>query len=194
MQTMQTKLLETHCVCFRRPMPQQRRSKRQRRRGHAAHIAAYRLDRIVPIYHHGVFIETGFYREFTHVSKYSASIARLQRDKALWESSARLTVSGTAVEPLWIEIETDENDLVIDFDDKGMHLTTYANFKNGCKLYKIDNDSAYRPDIIYERAIDYYLHVSRDYHVIKCNCESVTNEIVTGEKTSHQVKRVLPWQ
>ena len=148
----------------------------------------------MPIYHHGVFIETGFYREFTNVSKYSASVARLQNDKALWDSSARLTVSGTAVEPLWIEIETDENDLVIEFDREGMHLTTYANFKDGCKLYKIEHFLPYSPDIVYKRAIDYYLHFSRAYNVINCNCESVANEIVTGRKTSHQVKRVLPWK
>ena len=177
-----------------KPRPKRKRKRKRKRVGHAVHIAAYRPHTPVPIYHHGVFIETGFYREFTRVSEYNSGIAQLQRDKALWDSSARLTVSGTAVKPLWIEIETDENDLVIEFDREGMHLTTYANFKNGCKLYKIDNDSAYRADIVYERAIDYYLHVSRAYHVIKCNCETVTNEIVTGEKTSHQVKRVLPWQ
>ena len=154
------------------------------------HIAAYR-PRFVPIYHHGVFIKTGFYREFTSRRKYQESVDRITKDKSLWQTSATLAVSGENASRMWLEITTTDDDLVIDFDDKGMHLTTYANFKNGCKLYKIDHDDAYPADIVCERAIDNYLQFSDAYHALNCNCESVANYIVTGKKTSHQARRVV---
>ena len=71
-----------------------------------------------------------------------------------------MDISGKSATSMWVKITTTDDDLVIDFDDKGMHLTTYANFKNGCKLYTIDHDDAYPADEVYERAIDYYLQFS----------------------------------
>ena len=153
------------------------------------HIAAYR-PYLPPIYHHGVFVKTGFYREFTTKRKYQESVARISKDKRLWQGSATLTVSGDSASRLWLKVTTTDHDLVIDFDQKGMHLTTYANFKNGCKLYTIDHDDAYPADRVCERAIDHCLEFSDPYHVLNCNCESVANCIVTGKKTSHQARRV----
>ena len=166
-----------------------------------AHIAAYRPHVVVPIYHHGIFIKTGFKREFAYKHKYQESVARINKDKHLWQGSAKLTVSGDSASTLWLKITTTDDDLVIDFDDEGMHLTTYPNFKNGCKLYTIDNDDAYPADIVCERAIDIYLEFSHAYNALNCNCESVANYIVTGKKTSHQPRRVasvvapvlVPW-
>ena len=119
-------------------------------------------------------------------------------DKHLWRNTATLPVSGDSASTLWLKITTTHNDLVIDFDDTGMHLTTYANFKNGCKLYTIDHDDAYPADRVCERAIDHCLEFSDPYHVLNCNCESVANYIVIGKKTSPQAKRLaagapVPW-
>ena len=146
----------------------------------------------MPIYHHGVFIETGFYREFTSKYRYQESVDRINKDKRLWQSSAKLTVSGDSAHRMWLRITTTDDDLVIDFDDKGMHLTTYANFKNGCKLYPIDHNDAYTADRICERAIDYYLDIRSfegDFNLLFRNCESVANFIVTGQMKSIQTKR-----
>ena len=153
---------------------------------------------MVPIYHHGVFIKRGFYREFTSKRKYRESVDRITKDKHLWRNSAKLTVSGDSVSRMWLEVTTTDNDLVIDFDQTGMHLTTYANFKNGCKLYKIDHDDAYPADRVCERAIDNYLQSSDAYHLLVNNCESIANYIVTGKKMSPQAKRLaagepVPW-
>ena len=155
-----------------------------------AHIAAYRPYATIAYYHHGVFIATGFYREFTSKHKYQESVERLSKDKHRWQSSATLAVSGDSDSKMWLKITTtDDDDLVIDFDRKGMHLTTYANFKKGCRLYKIDHDDAFPADEVCERAIDNYLQFSDAYNVLSCNCESVANYIVTGKATSHQVRR-----
>ena len=70
-----------------------------------------------------------------------------------------------------------------------MHLTTYANVKNGCKLYTIDHDDAYSADRVCERAIDFYLDFSGAYNLLVNNCENIANYIVTGRKTSHQAQR-----
>ena len=157
-----------------------------------AHIAAYRPHVVVPIYHHGIFIKTGFKREFAYKHKYQESVARINKDKHLWRNSATLADSGDSASRWWLEITTTgEDDLVIDFDDKGMHLTTYANFKNGCKLYKIDHHDAYAADRVCERAIDHYLQFSGAYNILNCNCESVANYIVTGKEKSSQVRRAL---
>ena len=162
------------------------------------HIAAYQPHTVTAFYHHGVFIETGFYREFTSKYKYQESVDRINKDTDLWRNSATLTVSGEDASRMWVKVTTTDGDLVIDFDREGMHLKTYANFKNGCKLYTIDHDDAFPADKVYQRAIDTYLEFSDAYDALNCNCESVANYIVTDKKMSHQAKRLaagapVPW-
>ena len=145
----------------------------------------------IPIYHHGVFIKNGFYHEFTSKRKYNKSIDRIMADKQRWEGSATLEVSGEDASPMWLRITTTDDDLVIDFDDTGMNLLTYANFKNGCNIYMIDHNDAFAADEICERAVDNFLFFSDAYDLLGRNCEMLANFIVCGKKKSHQTKRFL---
>ena len=75
---------------------------------------------------------------------------------------------------------------VIDFDEDGCSEKTFADFKNGCKVFAIAHDDAQPGETVCARAREALTHYKQHYNIMWQNCEHFVNKIITGRDFSLQ--------
>ena len=80
------------------------------------------------------------------------------------------------------------NGKVIDFSNEGVKWKSYADFKEGGKVYAVDHDHHSLEENI-ERANYALTEEKKSYNLLTHNCEHVATGVATGKQESLQVDR-----
>ena len=80
------------------------------------------------------------------------------------------------------------NGKVIDFSLEGVKKKSYADFKEGYKVYAVDHDHHSLEENI-ERAYDALTEEKKSYNLLTNNCEHFATRVATGKQESLQVDR-----